>query len=393
MNKKILVVATYFPPAGGVGSFRVTKFVKYLDLLGWKVSVLTVDEKFYNNIDSSLTDDISDSVNIYRLNFECDNKRKVDKQFLKHAKKNISAIIETEKPDYIYLTGGPFNILLLGRYIWNNYKIPYIIDLRDAWKLQSAPTRNFYSKVRWKLSRPRTGIKERYVFSKAKAVCTINDVMCNMYKKEYPKYSNKFFCIPNGYDNDDFSKVKEIKLKKFSIVYAGKFRQSLGFRNPKGVFEVIKRLNEESYDVELIVIGNKEQEIIDICNQVKCDKYCKFIGFKPHSETISYGLSADANLILTTNEKIEQTGKIFDCINFNKPTLVITDIESNLTKICKEVGINSIFRYDDLDGLYKCIKKIYDGKYKISLNKKEVKKYERKSLTKQLINIILDGDK
>ena len=51
MNKKILVVATYFPPAGGVGSFRVTKFVKYLNLLGWKVSVLTVHERFYNNID------------------------------------------------------------------------------------------------------------------------------------------------------------------------------------------------------------------------------------------------------------------------------------------------------------------------------------------------------
>ena len=35
VNKKVLMIAQRFPPAGGVGTFRVTKFVKYLKEFGW----------------------------------------------------------------------------------------------------------------------------------------------------------------------------------------------------------------------------------------------------------------------------------------------------------------------------------------------------------------------
>ncbi len=388
MSKKILCVATYFPPSGGVGSFRVTKFVKFLDSLGWDVSVLTIDEKFYKNLDYRLNSDIDKITHIYRLNFECNNSRRLDKTFLKYAKKNISKIIARENPDYVYLTGGPFNILLLGRYIWNKYKIPYIIDLRDAWKLQEIPTKNWYLKLRWKLSRPRTTLKEKYVFSKAKAICTINDFMCNLYKKEYPKFAHKFHCIPNGFDNDDFKDLKKMSFNKFSIVYAGKFRQSLGFRDPSMIFQVVKKLNINNYKVELLLIGNKEQEIIDICNKMDCSKYCKFLGFKSHEESITYGSNADINLILSTNKPIEQTGKIFDCIKFNKPILVITDVESNLTNICREVGVTSIFKYSEFDKVYNFIKDVYDNNYKLNYKQDSIEKYNRKNLTKELVRIL-----
>ena len=40
--RRVLVVAYVFPPAGGAGVQRVTKFVKYLPEFGWDCSVLTV---------------------------------------------------------------------------------------------------------------------------------------------------------------------------------------------------------------------------------------------------------------------------------------------------------------------------------------------------------------
>ena len=33
--KNILMIATYFPPMAGIGTVRITKFVKYLPIYGW----------------------------------------------------------------------------------------------------------------------------------------------------------------------------------------------------------------------------------------------------------------------------------------------------------------------------------------------------------------------
>src|SRR5581483_9788229 len=41
-RRRVLLVAYQFPPVGGAGVQRVTKFVKYLPRHGWDVSVLTV---------------------------------------------------------------------------------------------------------------------------------------------------------------------------------------------------------------------------------------------------------------------------------------------------------------------------------------------------------------
>ena len=41
---KLLVIAYYFPPDGSVGTFRISKFVKYLMREGWDIKVITVKE-------------------------------------------------------------------------------------------------------------------------------------------------------------------------------------------------------------------------------------------------------------------------------------------------------------------------------------------------------------
>ena len=41
--KKALIISYVFPPVGGAGVQRVTKFVKYLPEFGWDSTVLTVE--------------------------------------------------------------------------------------------------------------------------------------------------------------------------------------------------------------------------------------------------------------------------------------------------------------------------------------------------------------
>jgi hypothetical protein len=56
--KRVLVVTYNFPPVGGAGVQRVTKFVKYLPQFGWEPTVLTAENPSVPVLDDSLLADI-----------------------------------------------------------------------------------------------------------------------------------------------------------------------------------------------------------------------------------------------------------------------------------------------------------------------------------------------
>ena len=65
-EKKVLVLAYYFPPLGMGGVQRVAKFAKYLPLFGWKPLVLTVKDVEYLVLDPSLLKELPSEVEIFR---------------------------------------------------------------------------------------------------------------------------------------------------------------------------------------------------------------------------------------------------------------------------------------------------------------------------------------
>lgn len=71
--KKVLFTAFYYPPAGGAGVQRSSKFVKYLRDFGWDPVVLTIDEESACNLhsggDKSLLEDIPEDIEVIRTPF------------------------------------------------------------------------------------------------------------------------------------------------------------------------------------------------------------------------------------------------------------------------------------------------------------------------------------
>ena len=63
---KALIVSYAFPPVGGAGVQRVTKFVKYLPEFGWDSTVLTVENPSVPVLDQSLVGDVPRSTQIGR---------------------------------------------------------------------------------------------------------------------------------------------------------------------------------------------------------------------------------------------------------------------------------------------------------------------------------------
>ena len=375
-KKKILVLATYFPPSGGVGVFRVTKFVKYLKRNNYIPVVVTIHNRYCINYDESFLKDISD-IKVYRIDFEANGK--VAKNFSKCLKQELPSIVLNEKPDIMFLTGGPFQILPLGRKIYDKFKIPYIIDLRDPWSLQKNNGVNVFSKFKCKLVRLRESVFEKYTFKKAKCVCVVNEVMKEEYQKKFPKC--RFEVITNGYDLEDFMNITPYKYNEFTIIYSGKFEVSAGFRDPSLFFKALSKID----DVKFVHIGNKEERVIELAKKYNCYDKCEFTGFMSYSEVISHLKGASLLLLISGEEKSEQTGKIFDYMGCQRPILALTNKENDLYKICN--SLDNVYIVDD--NLEELIKIINNLKQDNEIKKSDVnKKYSREELCKQLIKII-----
>src|SRR4051812_27687343 len=57
-RKRVLFISYAFPPVGGAGVQRVTKFIKYLRHIGWDSSVLTVANPSVPVMDHTLVADL-----------------------------------------------------------------------------------------------------------------------------------------------------------------------------------------------------------------------------------------------------------------------------------------------------------------------------------------------
>ncbi len=65
-TQRVLIVAYVFPPVGGAGVQRVTKFVKYLPEFGWEATVLTTENPSVPLTDESLLADVPPQTKIVR---------------------------------------------------------------------------------------------------------------------------------------------------------------------------------------------------------------------------------------------------------------------------------------------------------------------------------------
>ena len=63
---KVLFISYLFPPVGGGGVQRSSKFVKYLPYFGWMPIVITVKEPYDFYGDETLLLDVKEDLKIYR---------------------------------------------------------------------------------------------------------------------------------------------------------------------------------------------------------------------------------------------------------------------------------------------------------------------------------------
>lgn len=391
--KKALFIAYYFPPSGGGGVKRPTKFVKYLSKYNWQSVVLTAPENSYTLRDNKFIHELPNDLKIIRVR-PLISKKKAD-QFRKDSLKGIVANSENIKgirnkvlwklkewlmiPDVqvtwipfalpralrairkykirvIWTKCPPYSMLVLGALLKMLSGRPWVIDLSDPWTIASY---NYFPNRHIKKI---NAIIEKILFRYADKIVTVAENIVEDYCRTYPVIpKEKYNVITNGFDPDDLENVETFEQKKFTICYTG--RVDLGNRDPVNFFKALNHLIGERPEVkehlQVLFVGGGGDYWQATVNEYNLRGIVKFIGNVSHEESIKYQFSSHLLLLIGTGSKYEQTGKIFEYLVAEKPILCLLSRETPAAEIVKKTNTGSIVSNDHIDDISVTIYNFY----------------------------------
>ena len=424
-NKKILIITYYWPPAGGPGVQRWLKFVKYLPDFGIQPIVYIPDNPSYPIVDENLVNEVSDKAIILRnkifepyqlASFLSKNKTKkissgiipnkkkqsfLDKTFLwirgnlfipdarmfwvKPSVSYLEKYIADNNIDTIITSGPPHSLHLIGLELKQKLDLKWFADFRDPWTTigyhKSLRLSNFAAKKHKTL--------EHQVLNSADTIIVTSKTT----KTEFEAITTKpISVITNGYDTEQVE--KQSLDTKFSLAHIGSF---LSERNPIILWESLTELIQEvpgfNSHLEIKLIGAVSQEVLETISQFELNKYLNNLGYVSHNVAIAHQRKSQVLVLIEINSGDTKSiipGKLFEYMVSNRPIIAIGPQDSDFAEIITSTNTGVFLTYSEKMKLKSVILDFYNQflEGKLQSNGVGLQKYSRKSLTKELAQLI-----
>lgn len=420
--QKVLIIAYYWPPAGGPGVQRWLKFVKYLRDFNIEPVVYVPENPNYPIVDASFVNEIPDGIKIYKqkinepygwASFLSKNKTKkissgliqsknqssIEKFllwvrgnfFIPDARKNwvkpsvtyLTSVLNDEQINTVITTGPPHSVHLIGLKLKEKLGVNWVSDFRDPWT-----SIGYHKKLRLsKSSAKKHKYLEHLVLNSADSII----VTSNTTKKEFVEITDKpLEVITNGFDG---AIANEAALdKKFTISHIGSL---LTGRNPENLWQVLSELCDENEDfknnLSLQFIGVVSEDVLQTIYKYNLKSYVNLIGYVSHTEALKYQEKSQV-LLLSEIDSPDTigiiAGKLFEYMRAKRPILAIGPIGWEVSAIIKETNTGVAFNYSDTSNL-KSLLLDWFGSYqtkKLNVNSTNINTYSRKERTAKLAN-------
>jgi len=404
MAKTALFIAYNFPPHGGSGVQRSTKFVKYLREFGWDVVVLTADEDAGVVRDDSLLEEIPSDTHIERVKafttgpiIEWTTKRRIRLLgvllnaalslpdyaifWSKKARPAALRLVEEHNIDLIYSTSGPYSSHLLGKWLKRKTGLPWFADFRDPWSTRLAPpwVPGYKPVNRW---------LERSVYQFADRVCCVSKTWTEDLAAVDRRTPEKFTTISNGYDEAQFPELPPWPRREdtFTMLYTGTFHIN---RRPGAIVAAVDALiaagDLDAKTTKVVFIGENVHLHVPQRSPFECHGYVK------HSELGAFREQADCLLLIlptSAGAKGNHSGKLYEYIAANRPILgiVCPDGEAETLIHSTQTGIATQGSTSELKAAILKAKEMTGERAQWRPNWIEIQKSGRRHLTTKLVD-------
>ncbi len=381
--KDVLLIAYYFPPAGGPAAQRILQFVSNLPEFGWRPSVLTVGEGAFPDSDRSLLREIPPSIDVYRtrswdpfawysrlVSGDTDEKEDVpagslgesSRSFVERAARWIRAnifipdarvgwwpfavregkhLLARGRFDAILSTGAPHSVHLIGRSLHRSTGIPWLADLHDPWTDIS-----YYEEFpHTDLARSIDETLERSVLEEASTVTTVSPSWKHLFEE---KGASRCTVVENGFSTEAFDGGPDPSEDEFILSYVGRLYAS---RNPVIVWDALERLERENQIPELRVrlIGTVDASVRRQVAGRGLQNRVDAVGFVPHREALAAVMRS--RLLLLVIEQFARsdgmiTSKLYEYIASERPVLGIGPPEGDAADLLTTTGAGKMFGWE-----------------------------------------------
>ncbi len=371
--RRVLVVAYVFPPAGGAGVQRVTKFVKYLPEFGWDCSVLTVANPSVPVFDETLAKEIPESTVVrqartlepgYALknavsagsdtassSTQGGGLKKLIKSMVRAvgnavlqpdaqilwypgAVKEGMQLLSELKHDAIFVTAPPFSSFVTGAALSRRSGLPLIVDYRDEWGISNQFQEN---RQKSSLSHCLQNRMQQKVLRQASAVVATTGRSAESVTESVKRANGTatVSCIYNGYDSADFpvstrgtdvacpesnmdaSKDSLVSTeRRLRIAYVGTL---WNLTSIEPVVTAIEKLavedSEKAARIDLVVAGRStaaQDEILDRLQTLPCRLIRE--GYVDHRKAIEIMRQADVQCLLLSD--VPEAGRVVPAKTF-----------------------------------------------------------------------------
>lgn len=383
--KRVLIVAYYWPPAGGPGVQRWLKFAKYLPENGWAPTVIVPDGAAYPVLDASLDSEVGPDIDVVRVPiFEPydaalslfrrkgaerlgsgNHKSGMVDQVVRWIRGNVllpdprvlwrrpavrtasqwlrNAEKEGRPFGALVTTGPPHSVHLIGLDLKRRHGLPWVADFRDPWR-EMDYLADFLPTARTK--RKHLRLEGEVVRHCDSVLMTSKGIESSL---AIHGVASKLHLIPNGWDTADLPSDPPSDRAADGRWHLGHFGSVFPIRNAPGLWQAIARWNRERQrPIHLDFFGVVNPEVARALDDALPEQWTDH-GYVSHKEAVAAMQQMDGLLMLQNRSESGRhaiPGKAFEYLALGKPLAVVTPSPSDLTDLLAEWGFPTI-GYED----------------------------------------------
>ena len=422
MDKNLLIITYYFPPLGGVGVQRVSKFCRYLPRFGWRPVVVAPQPSAFYAADEEMLAEVK-HVSLYRVagldSFRMRQKLlgplrpRIDSPLRWIARRFSWPDTQTayipaafrlayrmsEKTHAVFITAPPYSNLLLGRLLKRVANLPLIVDMRDPWVGHPE-----HDKPGWKRALNRR--VERDVLEYADAIIAVTRSHTDDLRKRYQYLAPRIHYIPNGFDAADFTRntrnTRNTPARKtpsarerrpLTVCYTG----ILGLdhiNRGTTLYAAIRRLRDEDgvtpARLRVEIMGELSAVEEERIRRSGVSTFIERLGHLSHRKVMRRLERADLAWLPYHAEysHLIVPAKIYEYIGSGTPVLAVVNPSHETAELIRETGTGLVVPEGDIDGVTDALRMLLEGRFPYKPKPRVIARFGRRHETGQLAGII-----